>query len=231
MTLILNIETATTVCSVSLAQDGKTIAVREQNGAYSHAENLTVFIQDVFLKSDFKLKDVDAIAISMGPGSYTGLRIGVSVAKGLCYSLDKPLIAVNTLQHLALSVSLKKNSSLNQKNELFCPMIDARRMEVYYSIFDGANNEVVPIGAEIITENSFADLLKENNIYFFGNGTAKCKEMLSHHKNVFFIDDIALSANTMSSLSHDSFKNNLFEDVAHFEPFYLKDFLIKKSQL
>lgn len=231
MALIINIETATTVCSVSLAKDGKVIACKEQNGEYSHAENLTLFIQDVFIQSNINLKDIDAVAVSMGPGSYTGLRIGVSVAKGLCYSLDKPLIAVNTLQHLALSVSSKEEFGKNEKNKLFCPMIDARRMEVYYSIFYIANTERLPIAAEVIDANSFADLLVDNTIYFFGNGAKKCEGLLSVNKNAFFINDVELSANNMVFLSDKAFNNNKFEDVSLFEPFYLKDFLIKKPKL
>jgi len=231
MALIINIETATTACSVSLAKDGKVIACKEQNGEYSHAENLTLFIQDVFIQSRINLKDIDAVAVSMGPGSYTGLRIGVSVAKGLCYSLDKPLIAVNTLQHLALSVSSQKEFDKNEKNNLFCPMIDARRMEVYYSMFDIANKEVMPIAAEVIDENSFADLLLDHTIYFFGNGAKKCEELLAPNKNAFFINNVQLSANNMVSLSYKAFINNAFEDVSLFEPFYLKDFLIKKPKL
>jgi tRNA threonylcarbamoyladenosine biosynthesis protein TsaB len=231
MALLLNIETATTACSVCLAKDGTPIALEEQNGEYSHAENLTLFIQNVVHESNITFKDIDAIAISMGPGSYTGLRIGVSVAKGLCYALDKPLIAVNTLQHLALSVSSTKEYSGKQTNSLFCPMIDARRMEVYYSIFDSANNEVRPIAAEVIDEHSFSDVLTDNTVYFFGNGASKCNEVLSYNKNAFFITDVELSAKSMVRLSNEAFYTNTFQDIARFEPFYLKDFLIKKSKL
>ncbi len=231
MALILNIETATTVCSVCLAKDGIPIAFKEQNGAYSHAENLTLFIQDVFVQSNINLKDIDSIAVSMGPGSYTGLRIGVSVAKGLCYSLDKPLIAVNTLQHMALSVSSKKDGALKSTKQLFCPMIDARRMEVYCAIYNRFNEEVFPITAEIIDKNTFADLLTDNEIYFFGSGAEKCKHLFSDNKNAKFIDDIELSANNMISISNKAFESKRFENVSTFEPFYLKDFLIKKSKI
>src|ERR1035437_1587087 len=131
MALILNLETATTVCSVSLGKDGKLLALKEQNGDYSHAENLTLFIEDVLKQANVKVTELDAIAVSKGPGSYTGLRIGVSTAKGLCYSLDKPLTAIETLKHMSLSVSEIINSQSLIHNSLFCPMIDARRMEVY----------------------------------------------------------------------------------------------------
>ncbi len=363
MALILNLETATTVCSVSLAKDGQLLALTEKNGEYSHSENLTLFIEDVFQKSGFKLSDIDAIAVSKGPGSYTGLRIGVSTAKGLCYALNKPLIGINTLKHLSLALSegegtlpshrtprffttgkldwttLISNAKQNRaeqtetekiiwhhiranklgikfrrqhpidkyivdfvciekrliveidgkvhdfqkqedeertcelnkigfrvirfsnndvianidgvivsiQNELsspitslsfgegrgevfFCPMLDARRMEVYCAIYDSANNEIKPTSAEIIDELSFSDLLKKNVIYFFGDGAAKCKNILSDNENARFIDGIFPSAKNMVSLSEQAFINKQFEDVAYFEPFYLKDFVAGKKK-
>jgi tRNA threonylcarbamoyladenosine biosynthesis protein TsaB len=230
MAIILNIETATTVCSVSLAKDGKLLACKEQNGNYSHAENLTLFIQDVLQQSNLQPQEIDAIAVSKGPGSYTGLRIGVSTVKGLCYSLDKPLIAINTLQHLSLATSKKHTTSTTNLPTLFCPMIDARRMEVYCAIFDNNNNEIKPTAAEIIDETSFSDLLNNHTIYFFGDGAAKCKNSLAHHKNAIFIDDVVPSANNMITLSEEAFKNKQFEDVAYFEPFYLKDFVAGKKK-
>ena len=233
MALILNIETATTVCSVSLAKDGSLLALKEINGDYTHSENLTLFIQDVCLQADIKLADVDAIAVSKGPGSYTGLRIGVSTAKGLCYSLNKPLIAINTLQHLALSVSEKFRShpEYDKKTSgptLFCPMIDARRMEVYCAVYDSSNKEIIPTAAEIIDEHSFADLLRSNQVVFFGDGAAKCKDLLSTNTHALFMEDVILSATNMLALSEEAFANGKFEDVAYFEPFYLKDFMIGK---
>ncbi len=230
MPLILNLETATTACSVSLSKDGELLGLKEINGDYSHAENLTVFIEDVFKQANLKLQDVDAIAVSQGPGSYTGLRIGVSTAKGLCYSLDKPLIAVDTLQHIALSVITNLKSQILNLNTLFCPMLDARRMEVYCAIYDININCVMQTSALIIDENSFADTLKENTIYLFGDGAAKCREVLSANKNVFFMDDIFPSAKNMITLSEKAYNNKQFEDVAYFEPFYLKDFLIGKKK-
>ena len=237
MALILNLETANTVCSVSLAKNGLLLALKEQNGDYSHSENLTLFIEDVLLQAKCTLSEIDAVAVSMGPGSYTGLRIGVSTAKGLCYSLNKPLIAINTLQHLSLSVSenLKSNplhltSHISHLTSIFCPMLDARRMEVYCAIYDSSNNEIKPTTAQVIDEHSFSDLLNTNVIYFFGDGSTKCKDLLSSNKNAHFIDDVVASAKNMISLSEKAFVNNRFEDIAYFEPFYLKDFLVGKKK-
>lgn len=230
MALILNLETATTVCSVSLARDGHLLSFKELNGDYSHSENLTLFIEDVLKQADIKLSDVDAIAVSKGPGSYTGLRIGVSTAKGLCYSLNKPLIAISTLQHISLSVSEGPKFKGSNLNPLFCPMLDARRMEVYCAMFDSLNNEIKSITAEIIDEHSFSDLLNNQVIYFFGDGAAKCKNVLSANKNAIFIDDVFPSAKNMISLSEQAFVNKEFEDVAYFEPFYLKDFVAGKKK-
>ena len=226
MALILNLETATTVCSVSLAKDGQLLAFKEQNGDYSHAENLTLFIEHVLNQADLKLSDVDAIAVSKGPGSYTGLRIGVSTAKGLCYSLNRPLIAVSTLQYISLALS----EGEGRGDVCFCPMLDARRMEVYCAMYDSLNNEIKPITAEIIDEHSFSDLLNKNVIYFFGDGAFKCKSVLATNKNAIFIDDIFPSAKNMISLSETAFVNKHFQDVAYFEPFYLKDFLAGKKK-
>ncbi len=223
MALILNIETATTVCSVSVAQDGKLLAFKEQDGDYSHAENLTVFIQEVIKEANIKLSQLDAIAVSKGPGSYTGLRIGVSTAKGLCYSLEKSLIAVNTLEHLSTSISPKEG-------ELICPMIDARRMEVYCAVFDSNGKEIRKTSAEIIDENSFSDILREHKTIFIGDGATKCKDVLSKNQNAIFVDNVFPSAKNMVSLSEQAFSNKQFEDLAYFEPFYLKDFVAGKKK-
>lgn len=230
MALILNLETATTVCSVSLGKDGQLLAFKEHNGDYSHSENLTLFIEDVLQQAHVKLADIDAIAVSKGPGSYTGLRIGVSTAKGLCYSLNKPLIAINTLQHLSLSVSKNPKSKILSPNSFLCPMIDARRMEVYCAIYDASNKEIKATAAEIIDENSFSDLLEKNQVLFFGDGAEKCKSILSQNKNAIFIDNIFPSATNMIALSEQAFTNKQFEDVAYFEPFYLKDFIAGKKK-
>jgi tRNA threonylcarbamoyladenosine biosynthesis protein TsaB len=229
MALILNIETATTVCSVSLAKDGVLLSFKEQNGDYSHAENLTVFIEDVLQQANINISDIDAIAVSKGPGSYTGLRIGVSTAKGLCYSLDKPLIAVDTLKYMAIATSQQPTTN-NQQQSLYCPMLDARRMEVYCAIYDFQGNVVKATAAEIIDEHSFADILKTNKIVFFGDGSAKCKETFSENSNAIFIDDVVPSAKDMITLSEKAFSEKQFEDVAYFEPYYLKDFVAGKKK-
>ncbi len=233
MALILNLETATTVCSVALAKDGNLVSFKEIDGDYSHAENLTEFINDVFNQSEYELNEVDAIAVSMGPGSYTGLRIGVSVAKGICYSLDKPLIAINTLSHISYSVSagLRNNKpNLRDSNILFCPMLDARRMEVYCALFDIENNCIMPTAAIIIDELSFEKQLEKNLIYFFGNGAPKCKQFLSNNPNAIFINDICASAKHMIPLTQDAYHKSRFVDLADFEPFYLKDFVAGKKK-
>ena len=226
MPLILCIETATTVCSVALASGGKLIILKEQNEGYTHAEKITLFIQDVMKQAGKKLSELDAVAVSMGPGSYTGLRIGVSTAKGLCYALDKPMIAIPTLRSMAAS----QLQTLNFKPQtLFCPMIDARRMEVYCAVYDEKLNEIRNTAAEIITENSFSDLLKDHQMIFFGDGALKCKEIFSHHSHAAFVDDVFPSAKNMIEMAEKKFTQKQFEDVALFEPFYLKDFVDGKS--
>jgi len=226
MGLILNLETATTVCSVALAKDGQLLSMEELNGDYTHAENLTLFIEQALQKAEISLHSIDAISISKGPGSYTGLRIGVSTAKGLCYALDKPLIAINTLEHTAAACAVIHGD----RDALFCPMIDARRMEVYCAIFDKSNQLIAPTAAVIIDEHSFQELLQKQKIYFFGDGAEKCKAILSAHSNAEFIDKFFPSAKNMVTLSENAFNSKQFEDVAYFEPFYLKDFVAGKKK-
>ncbi|HEY9168937.1 MAG TPA: tRNA (adenosine(37)-N6)-threonylcarbamoyltransferase complex dimerization subunit type 1 TsaB [Lutibacter sp.] len=217
MELILNIETATKNCSVSISKEGKTIALKELNdGKYSHAEKLHELIEQVVLEAKISLSDLKAIAVSKGPGSYTGLRIGVSAAKGLCFALDIPLISVNTLQSLALSVSIEKGYKI--------PLLDARRMEVYSQVFSNKTEKIREVYAEIIDANSFSEFLNMEKVYFFGDGAEKCKEIITH-KNAVFIDNKFPSAKEMSAISYEKFKKNEFEDVAYFEPFYLKEFI------
>lgn len=221
MAIILNIETATKVCSVTLAVDGKVKSIRESHVANSHSELITIFSEEVVKEAGLDFKDLDAIAVSKGPGSYTGLRIGVSTAKGFCYALDKPLIAVNTLHAMAAGmIPLTGDESF-----LVCPMIDARRMEVYAAVFDHTLNELKATEAVIVDEQSFGDLLKNHKILFAGDGAPKCKEVLSHQKNAFFDDHFHPSAAYMATLSEQKFGQSDFEDVAYFEPFYLKDFV------
>jgi tRNA threonylcarbamoyladenosine biosynthesis protein TsaB len=225
--LILNIETATPVCSVSLAENGKTIALQERNEANIHGSVHTIFVQDVLKQAGKTLQDIDAFAVSMGPGSYTGLRIGVSTVKGFCYALNKPLIGINTLQSLSYGfVQDNKIEAIDAKSVLYCPMIDARRMEVYTAFFDAECNFVKQTSADIIDENAYAELFKTNTLVFFGDGAAKCKDALQHNASAIFIEDVFPSANNMSLLSYKAYSQNKFEDIAYFEPFYLKDFLI-----
>lgn len=222
MPLILCLETATKSCSVSLGQNGKVLSLKESlDEKYSHSENLTLYIEDVCKDAKVSLRDIDAIAVSKGPGSYTGLRIGVSTAKGLCYALDKPLIAINTLEAMAVGQISNLQSPISN---LFCPMIDARRMEVYCALYDDQGNEIKKTSAEIIDEHSFVGLLQKNKIYFFGDGAAKCRIEISH-PNAIFVDGISPSAKFMILLAEKYFAERKFEDVAYFEPFYLKDFV------
>ncbi|HEX2394657.1 MAG TPA: tRNA (adenosine(37)-N6)-threonylcarbamoyltransferase complex dimerization subunit type 1 TsaB [Bacteroidales bacterium] len=229
MALILNIETATTLCSVGLARDSKTISRRETTEEKSHAGKLTVFIEEILNEQGISVSDLNAIAVGKGPGSYTGLRIGISVAKGLCYGSGIPLIAVSTLRILIAS-ALSENAEINA-DTLFCPMIDARRMEVFCSLSDIKGNEIEPVSARIIDITSFRDYLTKYKIAFFGSGMEKCRNVL-RHPNAVFIQGIEPHASSLAVLSELNFQQKLFEDVAYFEPFYLKDFvatLPKKS--
>lgn len=219
MSLILGIETSTKICSVAISDGGKLLALKEEGGEYSHSEKLTVFIQDILKEAGLQLENIDAVAVSKGPGSYTGLRIGVSVAKGLCYALNKPLISVDTLQAMALGMSKAENA------DLYCSMIDARRMEVYTALYDSNNKIVESVSAKIIDENSFSKKLKENQIMFFGDGSEKCKESLGGNSNTIFSDKGLPSAQYVNQIALEKFNNQEFEDVAYFEPYYLKDFI------
>ena len=221
MPYILNIETATKNCSVALAKDGKTILCKEiAEEGYSHAERLHVFIDEIINEVGITFQELSAIAVSQGPGSYTGLRIGVSAAKGLCYALGIPLIAVDTLQVLA--------SQAKVSNGLIIPMLDARRMEVYSAIFTPNFENKREVQAEIITENSFDDL--QDTIYFVGDCAEKCKPVLTK-ENFIFMDEIKYpSAKDMSFLSFEKHKKNDTVDVAYFEPYYLKDFMLTVSK-
>ena len=219
MALILNIETATKNCSVSLSNEGKTMVckeIAEQN--FSHAEKLHLFIAEVLSENNLKFSDLKAVAVSQGPGSYTGLRIGVSSAKGFCYALNIPLIAVDTLQLLAKQIQIEKG--------IILPMIDARRMEVFTTFYDKNFNQIRNVQAEIIDENSYAEI--DEILHLVGDGTEKFKTTLTNDKFVFHSNVIYPSAKEMSALSYEKFQNHDFVDVAYFEPFYLKDFLIIK---
>lgn len=223
LTTILNIETATKNCSVSLSVNGKVIALKELNeGEFSHAEKLHTFIENVIRKANITLQDIDAVSVSKGPGSYTGLRIGVSTAKGLCFSLDKPLLSVETLTLLANAIDV-------DENEYIIPLIDARRMEVYSAVFDHEHQQIKETSAEIIDEHSFLAYLNKGKVYFLGDGSEKCKNVIQH-KNAIFLDNYFPSAKYMSKLSFEKYNRNEIEDVAYFEPFYLKEFIAGKPK-
>jgi len=223
--MILQIETATTSCSVALASDGKVLAFKEINARNIHAEVITVYINELMVQTGGTYANLDAIAVSCGPGSYTGLRIGVSTAKGLCFAMDKPLIAVPTLAAMANGVALSNNVT----NMLLCPMIDARRMEVYTAIFNATGEIIKPTAAEIIDANSFNEILAGNKVLFFGDGADKCREALGDNPNAEFLSDFENSARHLTQIAADKFKRGDFEDVAYFEPYYLKDFIAGKK--
>lgn len=224
MPCILLLETATKVCSVAISENGKLLLCKESHSANSHSSVITTFIDDVIRTSGKKQSDVDAVCVSMGPGSYTGLRIGVSTAKGLCYAWEKPLIAVNTLQSMVLYFISEQPVSQNT-DALLCPMIDARRMEVYNALFDHKGGFVRDTSAEIINKNSFKDQLSKQKVIFLGDGSGKCKEVLSKNKNAIFIEGFLNSAKGMLTIASEKFRLKQFEDTAYFEPYYLKDFL------
>ena len=223
MALILNIETSTTNCSVSLSKEGETLVLKEDyNTNFSHAERLHIYIDDVLKQANLEPSKLDAIAISKGPGSYTGLRIGVSAAKGLCFALDKPLISISTLEALAHQVSIKEG--------FIVPMLDARRMEVYSAMFNSQYHQVRETQAQILDEGSFAEYLKKGEVYFIGNGVEKTKALITH-PNAVFIDNKLPSAKEMGLLGYNKYKINDMEDVAYFEPYYLKDFMGLKPKV
>jgi len=224
---ILQIETATTVCSVALAKDGHVLGFKQIDERNIHAEIITLFIDELITSAAMQYSDIDAVAVSSGPGSYTGLRIGVSTAKGLCFALGKPLIAIETLA--AMAQGMIDESNIDTKT-LLCPMIDARRMEVYTALFDSAGNSIKNTTAEIIDEQSFYGLLQNNRVLFFGDGAEKCREVLSKNPNAQFVTGFVNSATYLTQKAAEKFANSDFEDVAYFEPYYLKDFLVTKRK-
>jgi len=227
MATILHIETATDICSTALSDNGVCLFSKIYAEGPSHATKLPVFLEETLAFARQHNKLPDAIAVSAGPGSYTGLRIGVSSAKGLCYGLDAKLIAIDTLQLIAQDAL----SHIPEKNALICPLMDARRMEVYTAIYDTKLELVKPIEAKIINETAFLDMLNDHVIYFCGNGSEKCKTMIIH-PNARFLSDINPLAINMINLAEATYNNEKFENVAYFEPFYLKEFqatISKKS--
>jgi tRNA threonylcarbamoyladenosine biosynthesis protein TsaB len=218
---ILNLETATKNCSVAIAKNGETIICKQMaEEGYSHAEKLHVFIEAVMIEANIDFKDLNAIAVSQGPGSYTGLRIGVSAAKGLCYAFDIPLIAIDTLAVLAAQVT--------KKDGIIIPMIDARRMEVYSAVFNSNQIKTTEVQAQVITEEFYNDY--NETVYIVGDCQEKCKTVLTKSNFVFLEDIVYPSANEMSVLSYVKYQKNDTVDVAYFEPYYLKDFMITTSK-
>ena len=227
MAIILSIETSTKGCSTAIHQDTHLLALSELFHEKSSSGMLTTLIQHVVKVSGLDFQAIDAIAVAKGPGSYTGLRIGVSTAKGLCFTLDKPLLAVNTLQALAWQVQNIAQSMNNAETTFLCPMLDARRMEVYCALYQADNlAQVSPTEAKIIDENAFAEILETQKIIFFGDGAAKCQAVLGKYPNAFFLkDNINPSAKSIGLLAYDAYLNSQFENVADFEPYYLKEFM------
>ncbi|MCG8582599.1 MAG: tRNA (adenosine(37)-N6)-threonylcarbamoyltransferase complex dimerization subunit type 1 TsaB [Bacteroidales bacterium] len=224
MAKILSIETSTGVCSVAYSENGKVIASKELFQVNSHASNLTVLIEELFAQdSTPEMKDIDAVAVSSGPGSYTGLRIGVSTAKGICYALNKPVIAIDSMQILTQPM-VNQEWEASELPIVFCPLMDARRMEVYTAVFDQQLNKLEDISAKIVDEETFVKWLGSNKVVFFGNGADKCKDVIKHD-NAIFADDCHPLAKNLAPLAERYFAEEKFEDVAYFEPFYLKDFV------
>lgn len=229
MSYILHIETATKVCSVALSGHGKLLSLQESNTeAYSHSGMLTVFIRNVVREAGIAMHDLSAVAVSMGPGSYTGLRIGVSAAKGICYALDIPLIGVGTMDamvsHCRDVLTMQNVISPTALEAIYCPMIDARRMEVYFCLYDHTLRHMQEVQAAVIDENSFSDILDSHKLLLFGDGAEKCKSVLTR-VNAVLLQDIYPSAKGMVPIAEKKFLQKDFEDVAYFEPLYLKNFV------
>ena len=230
MSLILCIETGTDICSVGIARDGELMSLRESDQGRDHAKQVAVFVDELLRETGVKPDELDAVAVGMGPGSYTGLRIGVSFAKGLCYGLNIPLLAVGSLEALT-DVAIKDYEAgiiqVEDWDEAFlCPMVDARRMEVYTQIFNSRCESQSEVSAEIITEDSFSQWRAKGKLVIFGNGAAKCQEMLP---DAIYID-VAPSARGLTRIAHQLFEAGKTEDIAYFEPFYLKDFVVIPSK-
>jgi len=225
--IILQIETATSVCSVALSRAGETVCKVELDEPNVHASKLTRLIEQVMLEASLQLSDLSAVAVSKGPGSYTGLRIGVSTAKGLCYGLEIPLIAIDSLYSLANGFLLENKVS---KDSLVYPMIDARRLEVYTAVFNSDLELKIPTKAQIIEPAYFDNNPADIPVYLFGDGADKFKEMFVEKKNIQIVSDFRQSASFLSRLAYQAFLDSRFEDVAYFEPFYLKDFVPLKAK-
>ena len=230
MALILCIETGTDICSVGIVNNGELISLRESDSGRDHAKKVAVFVDELLSENNIDPEQIDAVAVGEGPGSYTGLRIGVSFAKGLCYGLGKPLIAVSSLAALtAVAIEDYKAGILDIENwdsALLCPMIDARRMEVYTQVFDSNANPLNEVTAEVVDENTLAELrAKTENFVIFGSGAAKCAEILGAK-----LIEITPSVRGMAAIAEKKYANGEFADVAYFEPYYLKDFVVTTSK-
>ena len=228
--MIICLETATNICSVALCDSAGVISLKESNQSKTHASLLTVFIEEILKENGIRARDLEAIAVSKGPGSYTGLRIGVSVAKGIAYAASIPLIGIETTLSMFWGISVKRiKNPETDKNTLFFPMLDARRMEIYYAIYDASGKKIKDISAEIITEDSFSNIPESQKIIIFGEGAAKCKKIVTR-ANIDFDDDFIISASHMQKPVSQAFQDCLFEDIAYFEPLYLKDFITSKPR-
>ena len=223
MSTILHIETSTDICSVAVSENSQVIFQQEDRSGQNHAERLGTMVDEALSFTDNHAIPFDGVAVSCGPGSYTGLRIGVSMAKGICYGRELKLIAVPTLELLCVPVLLRE---IPEEDALLCPMLDARRMEVYAGIYDRGLKPVREIGADVVDENTYREYLDKRPVYFFGNGAKKCMETINH-PNAHLIDGIVPLAKWMQPLAERKFLNEQFEDVAYFVPYYLKDFVAK----
>jgi len=223
--MVICIETATNLCSVALCSSAGIVSLKESTDLKSHASKLTVFIDEVLKEKGIRAQELEAVAVGKGPGSYTGLRIGVSVAKGIAFAASIPLIGIGTTLSMFWGM-LQRIEEINsdRENTLLCPMIDARRMEVYNAIYDSQGKTEKEVSADIITEDSFAEIPEYKKIIFFGNGAVKCKQVIKR-KNVYFADDFRISASHMQKPVYQAIASQEFENVAYFEPFYLKDFI------
>jgi tRNA threonylcarbamoyladenosine biosynthesis protein TsaB len=225
--MILCLETATNLCSVALCNKERVVALRESSNLKSHASSLTVFIQEILKETGEKPADLEAVAVSKGPGSYTGLRIGVSVAKGIAFAASIPMIGIETTY--SMFCGMAKPANADQSKTFYCPMIDARRMEVYYAIYDYYGNTIKDISAEVMNEDSFNDIPHSNEIIFFGDGALKFRDIFKR-PNIKFEAGFSISASDMRIPAYKAFEERRFEDVAYFEPFYLKDFITTKQR-
>ncbi len=225
MAYLLHIESSSTVCSVAISNDDKLIAIKELNNGYTHAENLHVYIEQLLKEVSLQAKDLSAISVSSGPGSYTGLRIGFSAAKGLAYALQIPIIIVDTLKALSAIAINKAN-----KEAFYCPLLDARRMEVYTALYDNNLNETLSVRALVLNEESIQVFNQNKNIYFFGDGMLKAKNLLQTLPNIYFIENITASASSMIGLAFQKYKVQDFADIAYVEPNYLKEFFFTSAK-